>query len=201
MEKWDFFRVFYFFTIDSQAADLKQRNGPLGIGLKIVAFLFISWSISDAFLAKQEAVNSLRISGGKTRNTSNCRCSTSASSSTTASVVTCQTEEDEEENNSISQDEYEAETEEQQNGDANEKEEEEEETTLASSPVETEKTYVLRKVGEKTPPGTLKKSKDRPTSSCKSWCEQYSQTFLARTIDTPLPDPGPYSEDLDETET
>ena len=135
-----------------------------------------------------------------TRNTSNCRCSTSASSSTTASVVTCQTEEDEEENNSISQDEYEAETEEQQNGDANEKEEEEE-TTLASSPVETEKTYVLRKVGEKTPPGTLKKSKDRPTSSCKSWCEQYSQTFLARTIDTPLPDPGPYSEDLDETET
>ena len=136
-----------------------------------------------------------------TRNTSNCRCSTSASSSTTASVVTCQTEEDEEENNSISQDEYEAETEEQQNGDANEKEEEEEETTLASSPVETEKTYVLRKVGEKTPPGTLKKSKDRPTSSCKSWCEQYSQTFLARTIDTPLPDPGPYSEDLDETET
>ena len=132
-----------------------------------------------------------------TRNTSNCRCSTSASSSTTASVVTCQTEEDEEENNSISQDE----TEEEQNGDANEKEEE---TTLASSsPVAAEKTYVLRKVGEKTPPGTLKKSKDRPTSSCKSWCEQYSQTFLARTIDTPLPDPGPYSEDqdLDETET
>ena|ERR1719445_546982 len=134
-----------------------------------------------------------------TRNTSNCRCSTSASSSTTASVVTCQTEEDdEEENNSISQDETE---DEEQNGDANEKEEE---TTLApSSPVAAEKTYVLRKVGEKTPPGTLKKSKDRPTSSCKSWCEQYSQTFLARTIDTPLPDPGPYSEDqdLDETET
>ena len=134
-----------------------------------------------------------------TRNTSNCRCSTSASSSTTASVVTCQTEEDEEENNSISQDETEDEA---QNGDANEKEEE---TTLApSSPVAAaEKTYVLRKVGEKTPPGTLKKSKDRPTSSCKSWCEQYSQTFLARTIDTPLPDPGPYSEDqdLDETET
>ena len=60
---------------------------------------------------------------------------------------------------------------------------------------EKEPTYVLRKVGEKTPPGTLKKSKDRPTSSCKSWCEQYSQTFLARTIDTPLPDPGPYTED------
>ena len=56
---------------------------------------------------------------------------------------------------------------------------------------------VLRKVGEKTPPGTLKKSLDRPASSCKSWCEQYSQTFLAKTIDTPLPDPGPYSEDED----
>ena len=68
---------------------------------------------------------------------------------------------------------------------------------------EKEPTYVLRKVGEKTPPGTLKKSKDRPTSSCKSWCEQYSQTFLARTIDTPLPDPGPYPEDDldDEQET
>ena len=65
---------------------------------------------------------------------------------------------------------------------------------------EKEPTYVLRKVGEKTPPGTLKKSKDRPTSSCKSWCEQYSQTFLARTIDTPLPDPGPYSEDENDCE-
>lgn len=50
---------------------------------------------------------------------------------------------------------------------------------------------ILRKVGEKTPPGTLKKSRlDRPTSSCKSWCQTYSQTFLAKTIDTPLPDPG-----------
>ena len=56
---------------------------------------------------------------------------------------------------------------------------------------------VLRKVGEKTPPGTLRKSKDRPTSSCKSWCEQYSQTFLAKTIDTPLPDPGPYADEND----
>ena len=60
------------------------------------------------------------------------------------------------------------------------------------------KTPVLRKIGEKTPPGTLKKlSRDRPTSSCKLWCEQYSQTFLAKTIDTPLPDPGSYSSDDD----
>ena len=57
------------------------------------------------------------------------------------------------------------------------------------------RTPILRKIGEKTPPGTLKKSRDRPTSSCKLWCEQYSQTFLAKTIDTPLPDPGPYSSD------
>ena len=55
---------------------------------------------------------------------------------------------------------------------------------------------ILRKVGEKTPPGTLKKlSRDRPSSSCKTWCQQYSQTFLAKTIDTPLPDPGPLEED------
>ena len=59
------------------------------------------------------------------------------------------------------------------------------------------KTPILRKIGEKTPPGTLKKSRDRPTSSCKLWCEQYSQTFLAKTIDTPLPDPGSYSSDDD----
>jgi hypothetical protein len=38
------------------------------------------------------------------------------------------------------------------------------------------KTPVLRKVGEKTPPGTLKK--DRPTSSCKTWCSQYSQVSI-----------------------
>ena len=95
-----------------------------------------------------------------------------------------------EENNSIS---YQHEDPEAENGDANEKED------PASAPPQPEKTYVLRKVGEKTPPGTLKKSKDRPTSSCKSWCEQYSQTFLARTIDTPLPDPGPYSQDEDQT--
>jgi hypothetical protein len=76
------------------------------------------------------------------------------------------------------------------NGDANE---------LSPTAVEATsrgpKTPVLRKLGEKTPPGTLKRSKDRPTSSCKSWCEQYSQTFLAKTIDTPLPQPGPFEED------
>ena len=55
---------------------------------------------------------------------------------------------------------------------------------------------VLRKLGEKTPPGTLKKvSHTEPVNSCKSWCEQYGQTFLAKTIDMPLPDPGPYAED------
>ena len=59
---------------------------------------------------------------------------------------------------------------------------------------------VLRKVGEKTPPGTLRKlSKvDRNAGqSCKSWCQEYSQTFLAKTIDTPLPDPGPCDEELE----
>ena len=68
---------------------------------------------------------------------------------------------------------------------------------MSPSSVGGSKTPVLRKVGEKTPPGTLRKSKDRPTSSCKSWCEQYSQTFLAKTIDTPLPDPGPYADEND----
>ena len=58
------------------------------------------------------------------------------------------------------------------------------------------KTPVLRKVGEKTPPGTLKR--DRPTSSCKSWCSQYSQSFLAKTIDTPLPNVEPLNDDNDE---
>ena len=58
------------------------------------------------------------------------------------------------------------------------------------------KTPVLRKVGEKTPPGTLKR--DRPTSSCKSWCNQYSQSFLAKTIDTPLPSVEPVTDDNDE---
>ena len=45
------------------------------------------------------------------------------------------------------------------------------------------RTPVLRKVGEKTPPGTLKR--DRPQSSCKTWYSQYSQGFLSKTIDTP----------------
>ena len=66
--------------------------------------------------------------------------------------------------------------------------------TAASSAVP-----VLRKVGEKTPPGTLKKlSHSEPgVNSCKDWCQQYSQTFLKNVTDTPLPDPGPYSEDED----
>jgi hypothetical protein len=66
--------------------------------------------------------------------------------------------------------------------------------TAASSAVP-----VLRKVGEKTPPGTLKKlSNSEPgVNSCRDWCQQYSQTFLKNVTDTPLPDPGPYSEDED----
>ena len=70
-------------------------------------------------------------------------------------------------------------------------------TTTTTTTRSGSKTPILRKIGEKTPPGTLKKSRDRPTSSCKLWCEQYSQTFLAKTIDTPLPDPGSYSSEDD----
>ena len=61
-------------------------------------------------------------------------------------------------------------------------------------------TPVLRKVGEKTPPNTLKR--DRPQSSCKSWYSQYSQGFLSKTIDTPdieLPPLG--DEEDDETDS
>ena len=61
------------------------------------------------------------------------------------------------------------------------------------------KTPVLRKLGEKTPPNTLKR--DRDQSSCKSWYSQYSQGFLSKTIDTPdieLPPLG--DEDDDETD-
>ena len=50
------------------------------------------------------------------------------------------------------------------------------------------KTPVLRKIGEKTPPGTLKRKDnnviDGPQPSAKSWCTQYSQAFLSKTIDT-----------------
>ncbi len=41
-------------------------------------------------------------------------------------------------------------------------------------------TPILRKVGEKTPPGTLTRNKSN--SSCKSWYSQYSQAFLSKTI-------------------
>ena len=67
--------------------------------------------------------------------------------------------------------------------------------------VSTPNTPVLRKVGEKTPPNTLKR--DRPQSSCKSWYSQYSQGFLSKTIDTPdieLPPLGDEDDD-DEEET
>lgn len=58
------------------------------------------------------------------------------------------------------------------------------------------KAPVLRKLGEKTPPGTLRKlSKIDRIDSCKSWFQDYGQTFLAKTIDTPLPDPGPIDDD------
>jgi len=57
----------------------------------------------------------------------------------------------------------------------------------------------LRKVGEKTPPNTLRR--DRPQSSCKSWYSQYSQGFLSKTIDTPdieLPPLGDENDDDDD---
>ena len=53
------------------------------------------------------------------------------------------------------------------------------------------KTPILRKIGEKTPPGTLKKRQNSVTDgnqpSAKSWCNQYSQAFLSKTIDTQAP--------------
>ena len=64
---------------------------------------------------------------------------------------------------------------------------------------EAPKTPVLRKVGEKTPPGTLKR--DRPKSSCKSWYSQYSQGFLSKTIDTPEIDLPPLGDEDDDEES
>ena len=58
------------------------------------------------------------------------------------------------------------------------------------------KTPVLRKVGEKTPPNTLKR--DRSQSSCKSWYSQYSQGFLSKTIDTPDIELPPLGDEDDE---
>ena len=53
------------------------------------------------------------------------------------------------------------------------------------------KTPVLRIIGERTPPGTLKKKEnnvaDGQQPSAKSWCSQYSQAFLAKTIETGTP--------------
>ena len=64
-------------------------------------------------------------------------------------------------------------------------------------------TPVLRKVGDKTPPGTLKKkdSANYAGSSCKSWCEQYSQAFLSKTIDTPVPDVEAFEDEDDDAKT
>ena len=49
----------------------------------------------------------------------------------------------------------------------------------------------MRKVGEKTPPGTLKRRDNISTEgaqpSAKSWCTQYSQAFLSKTIETETP--------------
>lgn len=64
---------------------------------------------------------------------------------------------------------------------------------------EAPKTPVLRKVGEKTPPGTLKR--DRPKSSCKSWYSQYSQGFLSKTIDTPEMDLPPLGDEEEDDES
>ena len=70
-----------------------------------------------------------------------------------------------------------------------------EESPVVSTPT----TPVLRKVGEKTPPNTLKR--DRPQSSCKSWYSQYSQGFLSKTIDTPEIELPPLGDEDDEGET
>merc|ERR1712241_1620056 len=66
----------------------------------------------------------------------------------------------------------------------------------SSSP---QKTPVLSRVGEKTPPNTLKR--DRSVSSCKSWYSQYSQGFLSKTIDTPDIELPPLGDEDDEEET
>ena len=66
---------------------------------------------------------------------------------------------------------------------------------VVASP-ESPKTPVLRRVGEKTPPNTLKR--DRSQSSCKSWYSQYSQGFLSKTIDTPDIELPPLGDEDDE---
>ena len=61
------------------------------------------------------------------------------------------------------------------------------ETLKISVDAATCSTPILRKVGDKTPPGTLKKREPtQQPSSCKEWCEQYSQAFLSNVIDTPV---------------
>ena len=71
--------------------------------------------------------------------------------------------------------------------------------TVEPNVVVAPKTPVLRKVGEKTPPNTLRR--DRPQSSCKSWYSQYSQGFLSKTIDTPDIELPPLGDENDDDET
>ena len=65
----------------------------------------------------------------------------------------------------------------------------------ASSPDEDKgfegSTPVLRQVGDKTPPGTLLRSRQpgAGSTSAKEWCQQYSQAFLSNVIDTSAPLP------------
>ena len=66
---------------------------------------------------------------------------------------------------------------------------------VVASP-ESPNTPVLRRVGEKTSPNTLKR--DRSQSSCKSWYSQYSQGFLSKTIDTPDIELPPLGDEDDE---
>lgn len=56
---------------------------------------------------------------------------------------------------------------------------------------------VISTLGEKSPPGTLKRRgpEGGGQSSCRNWCSQYSQSFLARTIET-TPPPPPILDDV-----
>ena len=76
------------------------------------------------------------------------------------------------------------------------------ETLKVSVDAATCSTPILRKVGDKTPPGTLKKREPtQQPSSCKEWCEQYSQAFLSNVIDTPVTHNDEVVEDESSTNT
>jgi hypothetical protein len=41
---------------------------------------------------------------------------------------------------------------------------------------------ILSRVGDKSPPGTLKRVQQAQQPSCRNWCSTYSQSFLNKTI-------------------